>query len=107
MMKAEAVLVNTTRGPVVDEAALARALKEHWITAAGLDVFEHEPQVYPGLLECTNVVLVPHIGSASVDTRTRMSVMAAENAIAALTRQRPPNLLNPGLWNSSAFRQEA
>ena len=107
MMKPEAVLVNTTRGPVVDEAALARALKEHWITAAGLDVFEHEPQVHPGLLECTNAVLVPHIGSASVETRTRMSVMAAENAAAALTGRRPPNLLNPGLWDSSAFRPKA
>jgi lactate dehydrogenase-like 2-hydroxyacid dehydrogenase len=107
MMKPEAVLVNTTRGPVVDEAALERALKEHWITAAGLDVFEHEPQVHPGLLECPNAVLVPHIGSASVETRTRMSVMAAENAVAALTGRRPPNLLNPGLWESSAFRPKA
>jgi glyoxylate reductase len=107
MMKPEAVLVNTTRGPVVDEAALVRALAERWITAAGLDVFEHEPQVHPGLLKCPNAVLVPHIGSASVETRTRMSVMAAENAVAALTGRRPPNLLNPGLWESSAFRPEA
>jgi lactate dehydrogenase-like 2-hydroxyacid dehydrogenase len=107
MMKPEAVLVNTTRGPVVDEAALVRALAERWITAAGLDVFEHEPQVHPGLLKCPNAVLVPHIGSASVETRTRMSVMAAENAVAALTGRRPPNLLNPGLWDSSAFRPEA
>lgn len=107
MMKPEAVFVNTTRGSVVDEAALVRALKEHWITAAGLDVFEHEPQVHPGLLECSNAVLVPHIGSASVETRTRMSVMAAENVVAALTGQRPPNLLNPGLWESSAFRPKA
>ena len=107
MMKPEAVFVNTTRGSVVDEAALVRALKEHWITAAGLDVFEHEPQVHPGLLECSNAVLVPHIGSASVETRTRMSVMAAENAVAALSGRRPPNLLNPGLWESSAFRPKA
>ena len=107
MMKPEAVFVNTTRGPVVDEAALVRALKEHWITAAGLDVFEHEPQVHPGLLECPNAVLVPHIGSGSVETRTRMSVMAAENVVAALTGQRPPNLLNPGLWETSAFRPRA
>jgi lactate dehydrogenase-like 2-hydroxyacid dehydrogenase len=107
MMKPEAVLVNTTRGPVIDEAALVRALKEHWITAAGLDVFEHEPQVHPGLLECPNAVLAPHVGSASVETRTRMSVMAAENAVAALTGRRPPNLINPGLWDSSAFRPEA
>jgi len=107
MMKPEAVLVNTTRGPVVDEATLVRALKEHWITAAGLDVFEQEPQVHPGLLDCPNAVLVPHIGSASFETRTRMSVMAAENAAAALTGRRPPNLLNPDLWDSSAFRPGA
>ncbi len=107
MMKPEAVLVNTTRGAVVDEAALVRALKDHWITAAGLDVFEQEPRVHPGLLECSNAVLVPHIGSASVETRTRMSVMAAENAVAALTGRRPPNLLNAGLWESSAFRPKA
>ena len=107
LMKPEAVFVNTTRGPVVDEAALVRALKEHWITAAGLDVFEHEPQVHPGLLDCPNAVLVPHIGSASVETRTRMSMMAAENAVAALTGRRPPNLLNPDLWESSAFRPKA
>jgi len=92
---------------VVDEAALVRALAERWITAAGLDVFEHEPQVHPGLLKCPNAVLVPHIGSASVETRTRMSVMAAENAVAALTGRRPPNLINPGLWDSSAFRPKA
>jgi glyoxylate reductase len=107
MMKPEAVLVNTTRGPVVDEAALVRALAERWITAAGLDVFEHEPQVHPGLLKCPNAVLAPHVGSASVETRTRMSVMAAENAVAALSGQRPPNLLNPGLWDSWAFRPKA
>jgi glyoxylate reductase len=106
MMKPEAVFVNTTRGPVVDEGALVRALKERWITAAGLDVFEREPQVHPGLLECPNAVLVPHIGSASVETRTRMSMMAAENAVAALNGQRPPNLLNADLWKSSAFRPE-
>lgn len=97
-MKPTAVLVNTARGPVVDEAALARALSEKWIFAAGLDVFEHEPEVHPALLACTNVVLAPHIASASVATRRRMSTMAAENAVAALEGRRPPNLVNPDVW---------
>jgi len=94
-MKPTAVLVNTARGPVVDEAALARALSEKWIAAAGIDVFEREPQVHPALLACSNAVLAPHIASASVATRMRMSTMAAENVVAALEGRRPPNLLNP------------
>lgn len=95
MMKREAILVNTARGPIVDELALARALREKWITAAGLDVFEHEPEVHPDLLACENAVLAPHVGSASVATRTKMTLMAAENALAALAGRRPPNLVNP------------
>ena len=94
-MKKTAVLINTARGPVVDEAALAQALKNHVIAAAGIDVFEHEPQVYPDLLRLPNAVLAPHIGTASVATRTRMSMMAAENAVEAIEGRRPPNLLNP------------
>ena len=94
MMKKEAILVNTARGPVVDEAALVQALKEGWIWGAGIDVFEREPEVHPGLLECTNAVLAPHVGSATVATRTRMTTMAAENAIAFLHGKRPPNLVN-------------
>ncbi len=105
-MKPTAILINTARGPVIDEAALARALNEHWIAAAGLDVFEREPQVHPGLLACANAVLAPHIGSASVDTRRKMTMMAAENALAALTGRRPPNLLNPAVWESWASRPE-
>jgi len=95
MMKPSAILVNTARGPAVDEAALAEALEQRVIAAAGLDVYEHEPRVHPRLLELDNVVLAPHIASASVDTRRKMSLMAAENAVAALKGNRPPNLLNP------------
>ncbi len=98
MMKRTAVLVNTSRGPVVDEAALAEALAEGVIAAAGLDVFENEPKVHPRLLELSNAVLVPHIGSASVETRRKMCMMAVENAVAALEGRRPPNLLNPEVW---------
>jgi len=98
MMKPTAILINTARGPVVDEAALAEALRDKRIAGAGLDVFEREPQVHPLLLELENVVLAPHIASASVATRLRMSTMVAENVIAALTGERPPNLVNTELW---------
>ncbi|MEQ1886228.1 MAG: D-glycerate dehydrogenase [Bryobacteraceae bacterium] len=94
LMKKNAILVNTARGPVVDEAALVCALKEGWIWGAGIDVFEREPEVHPGLLECPNAVLAPHVGSATVATRTRMTTLAAENAIAFLQGKRPPNLVN-------------
>ncbi len=95
LMKSSAVLVNTSRGPVVDEKALADALEEGQIASAGLDVFEEEPVVEPRLLALENIVLVPHIGSASIKTRTRMCTMAAENAAAVLIGQRPPNPVNP------------
>ena len=88
-MKPETVLVNTSRGPVVDEAALADALAERRIFAAGLDVYEDEPEVHPKLLELENVVLAPHIGSASVETRDRMAALAAENIVAVLSGEDP------------------
>ena len=94
-MKPSAVLVNTSRGPVVDEAALAEALAEGKIFAAGLDVFEREPEVHPGLLGLDNAVLAPHIASGSVRTRSEMCAIAARNLIAGLRGERPPNLLNP------------
>lgn len=94
LMKKEAYLINTARGPIVDEKALVKALKENWIRGAALDVFENEPQVEPELLELENVVLAPHIGSASHATRTKMSIMAAENIVKALKGEIPPNLVN-------------
>ena len=94
-MKPTAVLVNTSRGPVVNEAALADALEAGTIAAAGLDVFEREPEVHPRLLQQETALIVPHIASASVATRTRMCVMAAENMVAALAGERPPNIVNP------------
>jgi glyoxylate reductase len=94
-MKPTAVLVNTSRGPVVDEAALADALRDRRIFAAGLDVFEREPEVHPGLVGLDNAVLAPHIASGSVRTRSEMSVLAVRNLLAGLRGERPPNLLNP------------
>ena len=93
-MKPTAVLVNTSRGPVVDEAALADALAAGRIFAAGLDVYEEEPKVHPKLLELENVVLAPHIGSASVETRDRMAALAAENLAAVLRGEDPKTPVN-------------
>jgi glyoxylate reductase len=94
-MKPTAYLINASRGPVVDEAALVRALKEGWIAGAGLDVYEDEPAVHPGLLDCPNAVLAPHIASASRETRTKMATMAVENCLAVLEGRRPANPVNP------------
>jgi len=99
MMKPTAVLVNTSRGPVVDEGALVEALKSHKIFAAGLDVYEKEPDVHPGLLAAHNAVLAPHIASASTRTRSEMCAVAASNLVTALRGGRPANLLNPEALN--------
>jgi len=98
IMKPTAVLVNTSRGPVIDEQALARALRNGQLFAAGLDVFEREPIVHPDLLACENAVVIPHLGSATVHTRLAMANLAVDNLFAALADERPPTLLNPHVW---------
>jgi glyoxylate reductase len=99
MMKPTAILINTSRGAVIDEAALVEALRENRIFAAGLDVYEEEPKLAPGLMELDNAVLLPHIGSATVETREKMAILAANNMIAMLAGRKPPTPLNPELWS--------
>ena len=98
-MKETAVVVNTSRGPVVDEEALAAALQSGEIFAAGVDVFEKEPEVNEELLKCENAVIIPHLGSASYETRIAMGQLATDNLEAVLVKDRPgPTLLNPEVW---------
>ena len=106
LMKPTAILINTSRGPVVDEKALVLALKREKIAGAGLDVYEREPKLSPGLSKLENVVLLPHIGSATQDTREQMAVVAAKNAIAMVTGRRPPNIVNPEVFESPAYLQK-
>jgi glyoxylate reductase len=99
-MKSTAFLINTSRGPVVDEAALVQALESRKIAGAALDVFENEPFIHSGLRR-PNVVLAPHIASASIETRTKMACMAAENVGALFNGERPANMLNPEVLKAS------
>jgi len=105
MMKPTAVLVNTSRGPVIDEEALARALRNGQLFAAGLDVFELEPSVHPDLLACESAVVIPHLGSATVHTRLAMANLAVDNLLAAFDHGRPPTLLNPQVWEQRTSRE--
>lgn len=98
-MKSSAILINTARGPLVDEGALATAIADGTIAGAGLDVYEAEPAVHPKLLELRQrVVLLPHLGSATVSTRQQMAQIAVDNVIAALAGRRPPDLVNPDVY---------
>lgn len=95
LMKKTAIFINTSRGPVVDEKALVKALAQGEIWGAGLDVYENEPALEPGLVELDNVVIVPHIASATIETRTNMGLMAVRNIIAVFKGEIPPNCVNP------------
>jgi len=99
LMRPCAYLVNTSRGPIVDEKALVRALVEKRIAGAALDVYEHEPMVEPGLINLPNVVLTPHLGSAALDTRERIAANVIENIVAVIEGRRPPNLYNPEIYS--------
>jgi glyoxylate reductase len=98
LMKPTAYLINTARGAIVDERALVRALQSRRLAGAGLDVFEHEPEIEPELFTFENVVLCPHLGSATIATRTRMGMIAVDNLLAACARTRPPNCVNPDVF---------
>ncbi|WP_435007204.1 2-hydroxyacid dehydrogenase [Tundrisphaera lichenicola] len=106
LMKPTAYLINTSRGPVVDESALVEILKAGRIAGAGLDVFEREPAMAEGLADCENALLLPHLGSATFETRSRMSRIAAENIVAVLEGRRPPNLVNPEVWRDPLGKPE-
>jgi len=98
MMKKTAILLNTARGPIIDETALIKALREHWIFGAGLDVYEHEPKISEELKKLDNVILQPHTGSGTVETRTKMALIAARNLIEGLKGNIPPNCINKEIF---------
>jgi len=100
LMKPTAFLINSSRGKVVEEAALVEALQSKRIAGAGLDVFEFEPKIHPALFTMPNVVMTPHMGTSTGETRTAMALMAADNLLAALAGQRPANLVNTEAWKS-------
>jgi glyoxylate reductase len=103
LMKPTAFLINTSRGPIIDEKALVKALREKRIAGAGLDVYENEPDLAPGLRKCENVVLLPHLGSASQETRDKMATIAATNALAMLKKEKAPNTVNPEVYQTDAY----
>jgi len=98
MMKDTVILINTSRGVVINEKMLLKALQEKWIAGAGLDVYENEPKLIEGLIDCDNVVLAPHIASASVETRTNMGFIAIENALAIWQGKEPPQIVNRDIY---------
>ena len=101
IMKKNAILINTSRGAVINEKALVKALKNRWIFGAGLDVYENEPEINKELMKLDNVVLEPHIGSATLETRTKMAIMAADNLIASLKGERSKNCVNPEVFSKN------
>lgn len=104
MMKKTAVLINTSRGPVIDEQLLVKALKERWIFGAGLDVYEYEPDISEELKKLDNAILQPHSASATIETRTKMAIMAAENMIAGLKGKIPPNCVNKEVFQKRSIK---
>ena len=98
-MTPTAYLINTSRGKLIDEIQLIRALKEKKIAGAALDVFYNEPEINPEMIELDNVVIIPHLGSASLETRTKMAIIAAENLVDALKGKRPKNIVNPEIYD--------
>ena len=104
MMRKTAILINTSRGPVIDEQALVKALKKRWIFGAGLDVYEYEPNISRELIKLDNVVLQPHSASATIETRTKMAIIAAQNMIAGLNGEIPPNCVNKEVFQKKSIR---
>ncbi len=106
LMKKSAYIINTSRGPVIDEKALIKALSDGIIAGAGLDVYENEPEIPDELMKMENVVLLPHIGSASIDTRNEMARLAASNAIKLLNREKPEFTVNPQVYDSDVYKSK-